>query len=57
MYNFLFRKNVKVINKIDDDFNILVMGNMSRKMKFLIALNKNALIISSDWLTRSFKKD
>ena len=41
MEDFLNRKNVKIANKINDYFNILVMDTISRKIKLLVALNQN----------------
>jgi hypothetical protein len=40
---------VKIVENITEDFNILIMDDFKRRVKSLIALNKKAFIVSSEW--------
>ena len=54
---FLKRKNIKIVEKVEESFNILVMNSITRKVKLLVALNENIRVVSGEWIAHSIKQD
>lgn len=49
----LSKLNIKVADDFRQPFNILVMDDFKRRVKLLVAINKGAKLVKSEWLLNS----